>query len=192
MAKEKDRQLFLTLVRLGVGHEMGALEEDVDWMSVYDLSAQHGLTAVVLDGIERLPLEKRPVKQSLLQWIGTVMQAESQYDIQLKSAIQMAELFRQNNIRTYVLKGVVISECYPKPRHRVGGDLDCFLLPVRGDFDAWASGNDLMKSDGYKVEDNFYKHSKFMLPGLTVENHQFMTASEDGGFPTRVIERRQG
>lgn len=176
MAKEKDRQLFLTLVRLGVGHEMGALEEDVDWMSVYDLSAQHGLTAVVLDGIERLPLEKRPVKQSLLQWIGTVMQAESQYDIQLKSAIQMAELFRQNNIRTYVLKGVVISECYPKPRHRVGGDLDCFLLPVRGDFDAWASGNDLMKSNGYKVEDNFYKHSKFMLPGLTVENHQFMTA----------------
>lgn len=182
MTKEKDYQAFLRLVRLGVGREVDGLPEGVDWTAVYDLSAKHGLTGVVLDGINQLKVKNEKVKDDfipkpdLLQWIGEVMQEESQYDVQMKSAREMAELFRRNYIRTYVLKGVVISECYPEPRHRVGGDLDCFLLPVKGDFDAWALGNDLMKANGFAVEDNFYKHSKFLMPDLTVENHQFMTA----------------
>ena len=176
MSRERVYQDFFELVRLGVGQEVSSMPEVADWEAMRDIAGRHGLTSVVLDGIERMPLEKRPDKQYLLQWIGEVMQSEQKYDVQLKSAIEMAVLFQHNNIRTYVLKGVVISECYPKANHRVGGDLDCFLLPVHGDFDAWALGNDLMKANGYTVEDNFYKHSKFLMPNLTVENHQFMTA----------------
>lgn len=182
MTKEKDYQAFLNLVRLGVGREVDSLPVGVDWTAVYDLAAKHGLTGVVLDGINQLKERNEKLKDEfipkpdLLQWIGEVMQEESQYDLQMKAAREMADLFRRNYIRTYVLKGVVISECYPEPRHRVGGDLDCFLLPVKGDFDAWTLGNDLMKANGYTVEDNFYKHSKFLMPDLMVENHQFMTA----------------
>ena len=175
MSKEKDYQDFLKLVQLGVGQDASSLSQDVDWEAMRNLADMHGLTPIVLDGIERLPLEKRPDKQDLLQWIGEVMNLEMQYDVQKKAANGMAMLFRHNYIRTYVLKGMVISECYPKPNHRVGSDLDCFLLPVKGDFDAWAFGNDLMKANGFKVEDNFYKHSKYILPGLMVESHQFMT-----------------
>lgn len=173
---KKDYHTFLKLVRLGIGQGTGELSEEVNWKAVYDMALKHGLMGIVLDGIILLPKEIRPPKEDLLQWIGDVMQDESQYDRQLKTANKMAELFRRNNIRTYVLKGIVISECYPEPQHRVGGDLDCFLLPEKGDFDAWALGNNLIKANGFTVEDNFYKHSKFTLPGLTVENHQFMTA----------------
>lgn len=176
MTKAQDYNVFLRLVQLGVGQTASAMPKEVDWDVLFELSAKHGLTGVVLDGIELLHNEERPAKVSLLQWIGEVMQFEQQYDMQLKAAVEMAELFRQHCIRTYVLKGIVISECYPEPRHRVGGDLDCFLLPIEGDFDAWSTGNNLIRGKGFEVKDNFYKHSKFMLPGLTVENHQFMTA----------------
>ena len=175
MSKENICQDFIKLVQLGVGKDMSNLSNGVDWEEIHNLANMHNLTSVVLDGIERLPLEKRPAKHELLQWIGEVMQSEQQYGVQMKSSIKMALLLRNNLIRTYVLKGVVISECYPKPNHRVGGDMDCFLLPVKGDFDAWHLGNDLMKANGFEVRDNFYKHSKYILPGLTVESHQFMT-----------------
>ena len=176
MTKEKEYQAFLKLVRLGVGREVDGLPVGVDWTAVYELAAKHGLTAIVLDGIGQLSTETRPPETVLLQWIGEVMQMESQYDVQQKASIIMAELFRRNCIRTYVLKGMVISECYPEPRHRVAGDLDCFLLPMNGDYDVWELANDIIKANGFEVEDNFYKHSKFTLLGLTVENHQFMTA----------------
>lgn len=86
----------------------------------------------------------------------------------------MAQLFHQNNIRTYVLKGNVVSECYPKPQHRVSSDFDCFLLPEEDGFDAWEKGNQLIEKAGYEVEKVFYKNSTFHLSGLTVENHFYM------------------
>lgn len=41
----------------------------------------------------------------------------------------MALLFENSGIRTYVLKGTVVAECYPNPIHRTSVDMDCFLVP---------------------------------------------------------------
>lgn len=87
----------------------------------------------------------------------------------------MALLFHDNNIRTYVLKGAVVAECYPKPEHRVSSDMDCFLLADQSDYDAWALGNDVIRTKGFNTDTDFYKNSAFYLPGLTVENHRYLT-----------------
>ena len=113
--------------------------------------------------------------QLKLEWIGEVLQGEQTYKLHQEVATDMANLFHRNGIRTYVLKGRIVAECYPKPNHRVSVDLDCFLLPDKGDFDAWALGNDLIRAKHFEVGDDFYKNSAFKLPGLTVENHQFLT-----------------
>lgn len=174
MGYSDTREAFLRLVRLGIGHsEISFIVKE--WNSLKALAEQQGLSAIVLDGVESLPEQSRPPKEFLLQWIGEVLQTEAQYETQRKAAVEMASLFERNYIRTYVLKGSVVSECYPKPEHRVSSDLDCFLLPMQGDFDAWDLGNDLVKSQGFEVEDIFYKNSTFSLPGLTVENHRFLT-----------------
>ena len=173
------QQLFLQLIRAGVGQSvpnLEGLEQAIDWVALQDLAEKQGLSAIVLDGIERLPAEMRPAKVELLQWIGEVLQSESVYAGQWKSACEMAQLFENNYIRTYILKGFVVSECYPKPEHRVSVDLDSFLVPHKGDFNAWEFGNQLMEQNGFEVDRSFYKNSTIILPGLTVENHQFMTA----------------
>lgn len=169
-----DQQL-LALIRLGIGHSAAVEVEEIDWNSVKALAEEQGLNAVVLDGIEKLPTECRPTKTVLVQWIGEVLQSESVYAVQQKAAAEMALLFHENKVRTYVLKGIVVSECYPKPEHRYSSDMDCYLLPETRDFDAWSLGNDLVRANGFDVVEDFYKNSTIYLPGLTVENHKYLT-----------------
>lgn len=166
---------FLQLVRLGTGLSKNIPPPNgIDWIELKNLANEQGLHALVLDGAELL-LDGKPSKKVLPQWIGEVLLKESIYAKQKTTAIEMAMLFHDNGIRTYILKGLVLSECYPKPEHRYSCDYDCFLLPNDNDFDAWKLGNDLVCEKGYDVNLEHYKNSTFTLPGLTVENHQFLT-----------------
>jgi len=171
---------FLSLLRLGINREAKPILQDVEWEIVLNIAAQHGLSGVLFDGIERLPEYLRPSKDVLLQWIGTTLESESVQAMQQKAAEEMARLFHKNGIRTYVLKGDVIAECYPKPLHRVSSDMDCYLMMEKDSTEdshqkAWKLGNDLIRAAGYLIDDDYYKNSGFELPGLIVENHQYMT-----------------
>lgn len=180
MAQELERKSFLSLVRLGIGHEDEPLPRTVDWPRMKELAERQLLAAIVFDGVlalidrgalnEGLAMEKRFKKL----WIAEYIQDESLVSDQKKAADEMAELFFRNGIKTYVLKGAVIAECYPKPDHRRSVDMDCFLVPQQGDSDVWELGNSLIREKGYKVSDGFYKNSTFYLEGLTVENHRYL------------------
>lgn len=166
---------FLNLVRLGINYNADALIQPIGWIETQNLAEKQGLNAVVLDGIEKLSLSSRPPQELLLEWIGGVLQDENQYVKQWETACKMSSLFYHNYIRTYVLKGFVIAECYPNPKRRLSSDFDCYLLPVKGDFDAWDLGNQLISHSGYEAKTGYYKNSTFYLPDLMVENHQYIT-----------------
>lgn len=176
---EQGKETFLKLVRLGIWQQIDSVPETIDWAKMKALAEHQSLTGVVLDGIETLQQQGDgvllPEKRFLVQWIGEVLQQENNYLVQQEAAAEMALLFHGSNIRTYVLKGQVVSECYPRPEHRPSVDMDCFLLPTNSDFNAWALGNDIVKENGYEVTYDFYKNSTFFFPGLTVENHLFLT-----------------
>lgn len=168
--------VFLQLVRLGIGIKTNAsISGIVKWDEVETLAEQQGLSAILLDGVETLTEEHRPKEEFLLQWIGRVIQDESFFSLQKEVAVDMAKLFHRNGIKTYVLKGAVVSECYPKPNHRVSVDIDCYLLPEKSNFDAWSLGNDLIQAKGFRVNTEFYKNSSFEISGVNIENHQFLT-----------------
>lgn len=175
MPLSNSQKTFIELLRLGIGNTANSLPEILEWNDVKTLAENQGLSAVVLDGIDTLPENQRPSQTVLLNWIGEALQMESTYQLHQEVAIDMANLFHNNHIRTYVLKGRILSECYPKPAHRASVDMDCFLLPDKGEFDAWILGNNLIKNKGFQVSTGFYKNSSFELPGLMVENHQYLT-----------------
>lgn len=172
--------IFLKLVRLGLGiGETISLPPNIDWSQIKALAERQGLSSIILDGIVSYYTDfsdtagALPLRQKL-EWIGEVVQSESIQKEQQNTADQVAELFHQNGIRTYVLKGAVVAECYPKPSHRWSADFDCFLLAENSETDVWELGNQLIEKNGYQVDKNFYKNSTFHLPNLTVENHCFM------------------
>lgn len=196
------QEAFLILVRLGLGlsaDPLDVFDNQPNWGEIRALAAQQGLSAIVVDGINRLKeideSKAQVSKEVMLPWIGEVLQGETVYRRQQKVAAEMAALFQKNGIRTYVLKGNVVAECYPKPEHRVSVDLDCFLCNenkiafadgaekaenaersgIRNDEDVWEKGNRLIEEKGMVVKRDFYKNSTFFLPGLMVENHLFFT-----------------
>ena len=176
---------FLQLVRLGISCESvlgspilasGSLSAS-DWQALEDLANEQGLLGVMLDGVEKLPLELRPEKKAIIQSIGQLIQSEQQYAVQEHAATEMALLLHQHGIRTYVLKGAVVAECYPRPEHRRSVDMDCFLVNDNDNLngEVWERGNRVVEKAGFEVARGFYKNSTFHLPGLAVENHRFMT-----------------
>ena len=170
------QEFFFHLLRLGIGAESEmVVPERIDWPALHVLAERQGLLAVVMDGIDKIPTSSRPQKKDILQWIGMTIQQESKYAIQQKAEAEMALFFHSRGIRTYVLKGAVVSECYPKPEHRTSVDMDCFLSAESGSEDVWEKGNLVMEENGFDVSRDFYKNSAFYLPGLTVENHRFLT-----------------
>ena len=176
-------EVFLQLVRLGVGCEAvpgstfqvsGPLPVE-DWQALEALANEQGLLGVMLDGVDKLPREWRPEKKAIIQSIGQLIQSEQQYAVQEHAAAEMALLLHQHGIRTYVLKGTVVAECYPRPEHRKSVDMDCFLMSEKDDSDVWEKANCLMERQGFEVRRDYYKNSTIVMPGLSVENHRYFT-----------------
>lgn len=186
-------RVFIQLVRLGIGiSDEPNMVLKTDWESLMVIATQQGLSAIVLDGIERLPDESRPPKKHLLNWIGVTMQEEQRYAVQWKTACEIGLLLRKEDIRTYVLKGFTVAECYPNPSHRYSADLDCYLKSNNSNAEVWETGNALIEQSGAKVERNYYKNSTWYLPGLTVENHRWFTPYRGNKTLTKLEQLLQG
>ena len=162
-------------MRAGLGLTASASLKPADWDSLKALALQHGLLTIMVDGVDKVPLDLRPSKAILLELIGLSMRDEQQHDLQWKSTCEFAKVLAKEDIKTYVLKGEVVAECYPIPNHRTSADFDCFLLPLKGDFDACEKANCLMEERGYEAKRGYYKNSTIVLPYLIVENHRFLT-----------------
>ena len=105
------------------------------WPIYYEMAVRHGLQAIALDGATRLLEGKNPPEidpDLRKQWVAAVLHEEVMASLQKTESCRMGRLFEKNGIRTYVLKGAVVAECYPNPVHRPSADLDCFLQPIAG------------------------------------------------------------
>ena len=66
--KQSTKETITSLLRFGIGHSPYFKIEDVDWSDVEAFAKSQGLSAIMLDGIRRLPDEKKP-DQSILSKI---------------------------------------------------------------------------------------------------------------------------
>ena len=85
--------MFLSLVRLGIGSRTDNDSEllvngsdSVDWVALKALAERQGLSAVVLDGLNRVHDEECLVQGSMpqklrLEWLGEVLQYEQRYAV---------------------------------------------------------------------------------------------------------------
>lgn len=157
---------FLSLVRMGIGHRC-AFPDVIDWQSIKALAEQHGLSAIVLDGIVRLPESKRPPKEFALQWIGEVLHVyEYRCDLYRRTIAEMAGFYNNHGYKMMVLKGYTCSLDWPKPEHRPCGDIDIWLFGKQKEADAL-----LKKAKSIEVDNSHHHHSVFNWGEFTVENH---------------------
>lgn len=158
---------FLALIRLGIGHANSALPDTMDWPSIRTLAAQHGLSAIALDGIEKLPADKRPPKHVALQWIGEVLQNyEKRYESYQKTIGELARFYHEHGFKLMVIKGYGLSLNYPKPSHRPCGDIDIWQFGQYEEADRAVS-----KAFGITIDKGHHHHTVFAFKGFSIENH---------------------
>lgn len=158
---------FLALVRLGIGHEGGGLSKEIDWISIKALADTHGLSAIIVDGIGRLPEKMRPPKSLTLQWIGEVLQSyEHRYAIYENAIGSLAAFYNQHGYKMMVLKGYACSLDWPNPKHRPCGDIDIWQFGEQIVADIC-----LMNEKGINVDMTQHHHTVFYWDGFMVENH---------------------
>jgi len=134
---------------------------------LWALAERQGLSAVILDGIERLPDTQRPPKELLLQWIGETLQSyEYRYELYRRAIAELAGFYRDHGLKMMVLKGYVCSLDWPKPEHRPCGDIDIWQ------FGKQKEGDSLLETEkGIKVDKSHHHHTVFYWRDFMVENH---------------------
>lgn len=168
MLSSDNKEAFFSLVRLGIGHDGGLFPENVDWKVIDALVLDQGLEAVVLDGVERLPAEKRPPMPVLRQWIGeTFQEYECRYDAYCKAIAEMAAFYNGHGFKMMVLKGYACGLDWPKPEHRPCGDIDIWLFGRQKEADAYLESS----GSGVKIDRSHHHHTVFSWGKFTVENH---------------------
>lgn len=163
----QNHEALLTLTRNGVGHSISTIPAHIDWEAVQDLANAHGLSAVVQDGVEKLPESIRPPKEMLLQWIGSTLQSyEYRYELYCKTIAELAVWYNSHGFKMMVLKGYSCSLDWPKPEHRPCGDIDIWLFGKQKEADAI-----LKKEKGIVIDDSHQHHTVFNWRDFTIENH---------------------
>ena len=165
--KLDNRQVFLSLVRLGVGHYAEPLPLGVNWNSIQYLAIQQGLYAIVLDGIEKLPENVRPKQELLLEWIGEVLQSyEYHYETYMKTIAELADFYNSHGFKMMIIKGYACSLDWPKPEHRPCGDIDIWQF---GDYKS--ADSCVAKDKKVEIDSSHHHHTVFYWGDFMVENH---------------------
>lgn len=170
MLSDSDIRLFIRLVRNGLGLDPApATDKTVptqSWENIYRYAADHGLSAVVWDSVQRLPRELQPPREIRIRWALTAEQLEKRYRRQQQTAEKLAAAFAGKGIRMLILKGLGLSKDYPVPEHRECGDIDIYL------FGASDEGDSILQALGAHLYFDVPKHSEYTWNDITIENHR--------------------
>lgn len=178
LISSKTSDAFLALVRIGIGHGNSVSPEDVDWSAIKALAEQHGLSAIVLDGVKGLNINHPNLITSLdqdmrLEWIGEIMRDYEQlYDFYRRAISDFARWHNEHGYKMMVLKGYACALDWPKPEHRPCGDIDIWQFGRQKEADeVLLNENDNHNDNRIEMDNSHHHHTVFEWKGFTVENH---------------------
>lgn len=190
-------EILSRLLRTALGQSAGA-REGLDlglvsgevWKKVIDLSFDQGVAAIAVDGLQEglpltppegkgtqdgesleLALDSPELEDLKYEWFGEVFAREEDYRQQTEAISKLVGLWSAAGLDTYALKGVAFAQYYPVPEHRYSCDFDCNVRSADGR-PAWAEADRIARENGIEVDDSMNKHSRFVVAGLSVENHR--------------------
>ncbi len=100
----------------------------IDWDGLLDISSEHGLLAWVWDGICKLPNNHQPNRQHRINWGLSAQEIWDNYYHHQEVLREIIATCTSSNLKFLLLKGLSLSELYPKPESRPSGDIDIYFF----------------------------------------------------------------
>ena len=177
-----NQQAFFELLRAGLWSDQRSVQEfkssivqdSVNWEKVYQLAQEQSLQGLVLQGIDWFKVHDSgfTVPQVLLlQWIGEVQIIEQQNKTLNTYINSLTKRLEKENVKTILVKGQGVAQCYERPYWHVSGDVDLIL-----DEDNYKRGKlVLSEMASLEHEENLFdKHYSAEVDGFCVELHGTM------------------
>lgn len=177
-----EQEILIKLLSVALGNDgIRLLPKRIEWNKIVELAYMQEVPALTFDGYQCIHKhlgENALSQKELLEWIGQTYRQEVLNKQQTKASKELATLFDEKGLLTFVLKGMSIAQYYPNPNHRFSCDFDCFL--VKDGMSAQEEGNKLVEDRYIEVDRSYYKNSTFVFEGLHVENHRFCCSIKRG------------
>ena len=130
--------LFRELVEVSLGNRLtlSRVPTDSEWEEAYEIAAKHAVIGLLLTALEKINKTQNatmPPKELLYQWMGEVLNTETQNKKLNEAAEQLTRIFKNGGLRSCVLKGQGIARAYPQPLRRQSGDIDLWVEGKRED-----------------------------------------------------------
>ncbi len=137
----------------------------VEWRKLRSFATRQGISAFIFDAVSELPEGIRPGQEVLIQWIGSVLMQEANYNRHANAISEISAFYASHDIKMMLLKGWGLSLNYPHPNHRPTGDMDI-----------WLYGNQTKGDESLESEKGIHPiksshHTVFTFNGVEVENH---------------------
>lgn len=106
--------MFFQLLKVALGNReaLEGVPTAEEWEGIYSLAQEQAVVGVMLQGIERLPMEQRPQKLVLLQWIGVGQMIEQQNEVMDGAVVRLCQRLDAEGIRYVVIKGQTLNALY--------------------------------------------------------------------------------
>ena len=173
MLDNRLKQAFLVLLRQGLWSRKETATNlfpltSEEWMQIYDMAVKQTVQGIVYDGISLLPKEWQAPRTILIRWTVAIDQLERMNRQQNTLLNTLPQIFGQEPAIPYqVLKGQGIAAHYPKPQHRICGDIDLYF----GNEEQTEKANQRIESLGIQVERGKNGESNYILNGVLIEHH---------------------
>ena len=119
---------FFSLLRGGLWGDEVVLtwSGSLNFPYIYQLAQEQSVVGLVAAGIERVVDNKFP-KEDVLQIVGQTLQLEQNNTAMNYFIGCLFDDLRKRGIKTLLVKGQGIAQCYNKPLWRASGDVDLFM-----------------------------------------------------------------
>lgn len=157
--------LLFDLIQVSIGNRdrLSCTPSPEEWQAIFNAAVKQALAGVCFAGVERLPIEQRPPKRLLLQWLGLAENIRKRNRLVTLRACELSHTFSAYGLRCCVLKGQGIAALY----RSVGQEAESLqALRQPGDIDVWVDGK---RDETAKLMRSHYKCGSVVVHHVDVE-----------------------
>lgn len=162
-------EAFLALVCAGLWEKDVELEKygTTDFEEIMCLAEEQSVVGLVTAGLEHVTDVKVP-QEWLLQFIGSTLQDEQRNREMNVFLPKLFRILQSEGVKSVMVKGQGVAQCYEKPLWRASGDVDLLL-----DSENYEKAKNVLFPIAYDIEqeDVFKKHQALKIMGVEVELH---------------------
>ena len=160
---------FFALIQAGLWEQSVRLlpYSTVDFDTIYELAEKQSVVGLIAAGLEHV-VDMRVTKQQAIPFMKTVFSLENRNAAMNAFIRELVNKMGEAGIKTLVVKGQGIAQCYERPQWRAIGDVDLFL-----DNENYEKAKAFLipKAVSIEKEDKDRKHLGMTIDSWSVELH---------------------